>query len=252
MPATSVWRTSTAFDPSTGVKLEVQVVPPSIEYCTVAPVSTLLSASEPSLVILSVDELPVSWASATTGATGGVVSSVKVNAAEAGPVLPATSVWRTSTAFDPSTGVKLEVQVVPPSIEYCTVAPVSTLLSASEPSLVILSVDELPVSWASATPGATGGVVSSVKVKAAEAGPALPATSVWRTSSAFDPATGVKLEVQVVPPSIEYCTVAPVSTLLSASEPSLVILSVDELPVSWASATTGATGGVVSSTKLSS
>ena len=71
-------------------------------------------------MILSVDELPVSLASATTGATGGVVSRVKVKAAEAGPVLPATSVWRTSTAFDPSTGVKLEIQVVPPSIEYCT------------------------------------------------------------------------------------------------------------------------------------
>ena len=180
-------------------------MPPSIEYCTGA---RLHAADRQRAILgdLSVDELPVSLASATTGATGGVVSSVKVKAAEAGPVLPATSVWRTSTAFDPSTGVKLEIQVVPPSIRVLHRGARLHAAERQEPSLVILSVDELPVSLASATTGATGGVVSSVKVKAAEAGPVLPATSVWRTSTAFDPATGVKLEVQVVPPSIEYCT----------------------------------------------
>ena len=55
--------------------------------------------------------------------------------------------------------------------------------------LVMWSVPELPLSVASATPGAAGGVVSSVKAKAAEAGP-LPATSVWRPTPASTPPPG--------------------------------------------------------------
>src|SRR5262245_66458090 len=109
--------------------------------------------------------------------TGFTVSRVKVKAAEAGPVLPATSVCLTFTEFSPSAAVKLEAQVVPPSAENSTAAPDSTPLSASAPSLVTLSVEDAPVSLARATPGADGLVVSRVKVKAAEAGPGVPDAS---------------------------------------------------------------------------
>src|SRR5262245_62377353 len=182
--------------------------------------------------------------------TGFTVSRVKVKAAEAGPVLPATSVCLTFTEFSPSAAVKLEAQVVPPSAENSTAAPDSTPLSASAPSLVTLSVEDAPVSLARATPGADGLVVSRVKVKAAEAGPVLPATSVCRTFTEFSPSAAVKLEAQVVPPSVEYSTTAPDSTPLSASAPSLVTLSVAETPVSLARATPGADGLVVSRVKV--
>src|SRR5262249_34945259 len=131
-----------------------------VEYSTTAPDSTPLSASAPSLVTLSVEDAPVSLARVTPGADGLVASRVKVKAAEAGPVLPATSVCRTFTEFSPSTAVKLEAQVAPPSVEYSTEAPDSTPLSASAPSLVTLSVEDAPVSLARVTPGATGGVPS--------------------------------------------------------------------------------------------
>ena len=63
---------------------------------------------------------------------------------------------------------------------YCTVAPVSVPVTVSAPLLVILSVMLEPVSNARATVGAAA-LVSSVKLKAAEAALTLPATSVWRT-----------------------------------------------------------------------
>ena len=80
--------------------------------------------------------------------------------------------------FTPWTGEKVEVQVTPASIEYSTVAPGSKPVIVKEPSLVIRSVGETPVSLVSDTPRAAGAVVSSVNVKGAEAGPTLPATSV--------------------------------------------------------------------------
>ena len=67
--------------------------------------------------------------------------------------------------------------------------------------LVILSVLELPVSWARLTPGADGAVVSRVKSKGPETPLSLP--TVCRTSTEFDPSTAVKLELQLVPPSTE-------------------------------------------------
>ena len=65
-------------------------------------------------------------------------------------------------AVGPSTAVKALLQVLPPSVEYSTSAPGSTPARASVPSLVTWSIAELPVSFASDTPGAAGGVVSIV------------------------------------------------------------------------------------------
>ena len=73
----------------------VQVAPPSIEYCTVAPVSTPESVIAPLLVILSVDEAPVSLVSAMVGLPGATVSRVKVKAVDGLEILPATSICRT-------------------------------------------------------------------------------------------------------------------------------------------------------------
>ena len=73
----------------------VHVAPPSVEYCTVAPVSTPERVSAPLLVILSVADDPVSLVSAMVGAVGALVSRVKAKAVEATEILPATSICRT-------------------------------------------------------------------------------------------------------------------------------------------------------------
>ena len=90
---------------------------------------------------------------------GAAVSRVKAKAV-ALETLPATSVCRTSTVLAPCTSWAsvgaLVLQLLPPSSEYSTVAPLSTPVSASEGSLVIWSVPEEPVSLASATAGAAG------------------------------------------------------------------------------------------------
>ena len=118
--------------------------------------------------------------------------------------------------FDPCTSWAtvgaLVDQVVPPSSEYSTLAPVSTPLSVSAGLLVMWSLPEDPLSLVSATPGAAGVTVSRVKLKAVRL-ETLPATSVCRTSTVFDPCTSWAivgaLVDQVVPPSSEYSTLAP-------------------------------------------
>ncbi|MFP3630657.1 hypothetical protein [Burkholderia sp. SIMBA_051] len=79
--------------------------------------------------------LPESVVSATPGAAADV-SSVKLNDVGS-DVLPATSVCRTCTSFTPSTALKLVFQVWPPSIEYSTLAPVSTAVRFIVPTLVM-------------------------------------------------------------------------------------------------------------------
>src|SRR5207253_2323835 len=147
---------------------------------------------------------PVSDVRATDGAVGAWVSSVKLKLA-ALEWLPATSVWRTCTALEPSAAVKLVAQVVPALIEYSTSDPVSVPVTARVPTLVMWSLALEPVSDVSATPGAVGACVSSVKLKLA-ALEWLPATSVWRTCTALGPSAAVKLVDQVEPALIEYST----------------------------------------------
>lgn len=88
--------------PSTAVNEPPQVFPPSIEYSTVAPLSTPDTVNEPSRVIRSPALLPVSTGSETTGAAARV-SSVKAIDVLA-DTFPAGSVWRTFTALVPSDG----------------------------------------------------------------------------------------------------------------------------------------------------
>ena len=70
--------------------------------------------------------------------------------------------------FDPCTswaivGALID-QVVPPSSEYSTLAPLSMLVSVSAGLLVMWSLLDEPVSLVSATPGAAGAVSSTVRV----------------------------------------------------------------------------------------
>src|SRR6478609_6106248 len=247
LPATSVCRTSMVLAPCTSCAavgaLVDQVVPPSSEYSTFAPVSMPVSVSAGLLVMWSLFDDPLSPVSATPGATGSTVSSVKAKAVTP-DTLPATSVCRTSTVLAPCTSCAavgaLVDQVVPPSSEYSTFAPVSMPVSVSAGLLVMWSLFDVPVSPVSATPGATGTTVSSVKAKGVIAD-TLPATSVCRTSMVLAPCTSCAavgaLVDQVVPPSSEYSTLAPGSMLLSVSAGLLVMWSLFDVPRSLVSAT---------------
>ncbi len=90
---------------------------------------------------------------------GGCVSSTKLIVV-APEVLPATSVWRTDTVLLPSTGVKDEVHVWPPSVLYSTVAPASVPLMFRAPLLVMRSFGSA-LSSCRETFGAAGAVVST-------------------------------------------------------------------------------------------
>ena len=63
-------------------------------------------------------------------------------------------------------GVPNAVQVPPPLVVYCQVAPNSSPLTFTRPLLVMPSLPELPVSLARANPGVVGGVASTAIVAA--------------------------------------------------------------------------------------
>ncbi len=73
--------------------------------------------------------MPESVVRATLGALGAMVSWLKVMVADEGLILPATSVWRTTTLLLPSTGVNVAAQVLPPLVLYSTLAPVSMVVT---------------------------------------------------------------------------------------------------------------------------
>ena len=105
---------------------------------------------------------------------------MKLKAPDGAEVFPATSVCRTIAAWAPSPlSAKLvplpAVQVEPPSVLYSQLAPASSPLTVTVPSLVIPSA--APLSSASARLGVAT-VVSSVKLKAPDGAEVLPATSV--------------------------------------------------------------------------
>ena len=83
---------------------------------------------------------------------------------------------------------------------------------------MVIRSPTVPLSVLSATPGAAAATVSSVKLKLVAA-ETFPATSTCRTRTVFDPSDGVNDEDHVVPPFVEYCTVAPASTPESVNPP---------------------------------
>ena len=106
LPAASVWRTITDLAPSPlSVKLlplpVVQLVPPLVLYCHVAPASSPATLTVPTLVMLSA-ATPLSLARVMVGAEGGVVSGVTAGAFELAGVAPPLLAIAASTTPPPS------------------------------------------------------------------------------------------------------------------------------------------------------
>lgn len=144
-------------------------------------------------VILSVLEAPLSDAAARSGAlgaAGAVVSIVTERTALAGPVLPATSVAFAVIAWMPCASALDVIVQLPPLSAWAapaTIAPLNSViaefgsavpLKTGVVTLVMLSVDEMPLSEAAARSGvlgAAGALMSMVTDSAADATPVLPA-----------------------------------------------------------------------------
>ena len=252
MPARSVCLTSTVLDPCTSWAsvgaLVLQLLPPSSEYSTVAPLSMPVSASEGSLVTWSLPEEPVSLASATLGRRrhpgvegegegcrrGDVAGEVGL--AHLDGVGPLHQLGEGGGAGAPVAAAVERVLDRGPALD------------AGQRQRRI--VGDLVAARGAGVVGqrhARRGRVAVSRVKAKEAGvETLPARSVWRTSTVLDPCTSWAavgaLVLQLLPPSSEYSTVAPLSMPVSVSEASLVTWSLPEEPVSLVSATLGAAG----------
>ena len=103
--------------------------------------------------------LPESVASCNVGAVA-VVSNVNANALLL-TLVPVEVVWRATTDFAPSlVNTKLlplpVIQLLPPSVLYCQLAPLVKPETVTVPSLVMPSVALLPVSVDSVSVGAEG------------------------------------------------------------------------------------------------
>ena len=73
----------------------VQLPPPLVEYCQLAPASRSATLTVPLLVMPSVSLAPVSAARARLGASGALLSTVISLSSPLELVLPAISLWRT-------------------------------------------------------------------------------------------------------------------------------------------------------------
>ena len=172
----------------TGVQLNVPAARAVVEH-TVAPstemVTVLPASAVPLYVGVAVESVAPLAGVATTGATGITVSTVKEFALLTGDTLPAASVAMALTEWAPwlsaVAGVQLKVPAATAVVEH-TVAPSTetvTVLPASAVPLyagvAVLSV--LPADGA-VTAGASGTMVSTVKVLVLLPGEALFAASV--------------------------------------------------------------------------
>src|SRR6185312_16270069 len=90
--------------------------------------------------------------------SGATVSSVNARLV-LDETFPLTSIWRTRTWLSPCVALHTELHVLPPSMLYWTVAPCATPLILTEPSLVMPSLLEIPVSCTSDTLGLGGAIV---------------------------------------------------------------------------------------------
>ena len=182
------------------VTVLITVTPPlRAKVTTVMAPTSALTLTLPLLVMPSVALLPLSASKASVGAAAAVVSRVKLSVPTA-LVLPALSVWRTSTFLTPSpVRMKLvpwPVIQVPPSRRYAQAAPSSRPLTLTTPLLVMRS-PAAPLSIASCRPGAMA-EVSSVKSRV-DTSLVLPALSVWRTLTVLGPSSPVMAMVLLLP-----------------------------------------------------
>src|SRR5690554_2623810 len=167
----------------------VPISVPSWSKVTVLPASAVPSrVGVLSLELSPSASAPLGSTSSTapvmTGVSGAVLFTVTGPSSPLLLMLPASSVWRTSTwpsVYSPSSSSKLSpapsFQVVPPSVEYSQVAFSSRPPTLTVPSLVILSPSS-PVSLASSAVGASGATVSISNSTASEGAELLSASSV--------------------------------------------------------------------------
>ena len=229
-----------------------------------------------SLVMLSVELVPVSDEASRSGALDGVTGGfviVNGNELDANDVFPAGSVSVPVTVHEPVDNVGRSHDVADPIVyvQLTVVEPFVALMVAVSPvvppletenvgvvSVVLLSVLEFPVSDEAArsgAPGADGAVVSTTTLVAALAAETFPYVSVVVAEMLHVPAVSAGrshevsgstyVQVFVVPPLVaETVMVSP--TFPPAAETvgvvSFVMLSVGELPVSDAAARAGAVG----------
>ena len=149
--ASDITAITSIFSPSAGavifVNTEPELICSSVRTISVPFIESLSPATAPvldketktetvpsgkiSFAVMYESLLPIM----TVGALGASVSNMKVRVVAA-ETLPATSTWRTATVLSPSTALKLFVQVWPPSVLYCTLAPDSRLPIVNAPLLV--------------------------------------------------------------------------------------------------------------------
>ena len=183
--------------------------------------------------------------------TGAVASTVNASAVETALTLPAASVCLTVTDLAPSPVTVRLVPVpavnAPPFTLYCQLAPASSPVTLTVPTLVIRSV-LTPLFVAIDKLGALA-TASKVKASAVETALTLPAASVCLTVTdlAPSPVTVRLVPVPAVnaPPFTLYCQLAPASSPVTLTVPTLVLASPD-VPLSVAKARVGAMGAVVS------
>ena len=266
----------------TEVVAVLQVLPLLIDTSTISP-ATMFALVVPEIVcaavfvMKSVDDEPVSAENATvaTVVEGAVVSSTYAWLAEV-PALPAVSVNRTikvlldarvtpltDQVFCPTVVVAV-LQVLPLSRDTSTVSP-ATMLALVVPEivcaavLVMKSVEELPVSAENAVVAmvAVGAVVSIVTVKPADAALVLEAASVALAVSVCEPWLNVLLVIDQMPlplavalpssvvPSVSYNLTVEFGSAVPVNVPvvMLVMLSVEELPLSLPEVRSGVPGG---------
>ena len=214
LPGTSIAFTAKLCNPSArsvraNGDVQAEYSPPSTEQAKVAPVSPLIEI-DADLLFVKEAGAPLS-----TGAAGGVVSTVQL-AVAAEPVLPAASVALTARLCGPSarplsaTGEE-QAEYSPPSTEHEKVAPSSALIEMDADLLCVREAGE-PLSS-----GAAGPVVSTVH-EAVAGSLVLPAPSTALTSTVCPPSTRpLRLlgdeHAEYAPPSTEQVKLAPSSPL---------------------------------------
>ena len=220
-PAVMVGRSHEVADPITYVHVLV-VVPSVAEIVTVSPVLPPVAdmVGVVSLVMLSVDDVPVSLAAARSGvpAVPATVSTVIDRPALTADVLPAGSVNVEVTVHAPSLSVGRSHEVADPityvhvSVDDPFVAETVTVSPEVPPapeiagvlSFVLLSVDDVPeslaVSRSGADEGVDGAVVSTVMAKLVPAADVLPAASVTVEETVQVPAVSVGRSQELATP----------------------------------------------------
>ena len=196
---------------------------------------------------------PLSSASATLGAAT-VVSSVKASSPDGAEMFPATSVCRTIAGAGPAPLARSWCRCLRSRCcrrRCCTARRPG--LQAAHLTVALLVMSSCQGRCRSPAPRLGAAAVGVEREGEGGGAETLPATSVCRTSTVLAPCASCAavgaLVLQLLPPSIEYSTLAPALDAGQRQRGVLVIVSLPEEPVSLASATPGAAGAVSSTVR---